>query len=69
MYQDRPRVDFITVPAFYYLGRRLILQDAILAIVAQHADAPTFERLHAIARAAQDGTETAPPLFGADGRA
>jgi aminopeptidase N len=32
-------------------------QDAILTIVAQQADAPTFERLHTMARAAQDETE------------
>jgi aminopeptidase N len=32
-------------------------QEAILTIIAQHADAPTFERLHAVARAAQDETE------------
>ena len=32
-------------------------QDAVLSIVAQHADEATFERLHALARSATDGTE------------
>jgi hypothetical protein len=32
-------------------------QNAILTIVAQQTDAPTFERLDAMARAAQEETE------------